>query len=221
MKVFLDYDGTLVDTCEAWLKWINSEFGREFKVDEVDTWDWFNRVEEREKIPVFEWFNKGVYCTEAMEVKHFDGARYFVRELSKEYDVTILTATHCESLIEQKDLHIKKIFGDIQIIHDFKKEDYASNNGNKNVLVDDKEENCIKFADNGGISILFNHDCRYSYVNNKNLYPGVLYASSYDEVLSILEGLDRKHEITIPSTQTGEMEEDGLRYAMKTSCASC
>ena len=133
MKVYVDFDGVLLDTDCV----IDSEFDgigerREF----VKNYDWFKLMRDDLIIKdAFTYINNSIYS---------------VNLLSK-------ISSMCEGQAKIKYLRAKKVNIDINLVPTLiNKCDVVSAKGN--VLIDDKLVNLDSWSDKGGISIFFNQD---------------------------------------------------------------
>ena len=185
MKVFIDYDSTLVDFLDKWILYINDTEGTNISIDDVTYWEYFRDLNVNTKkyfinrVP----YSSGKYCTIPL-----DGAVEFFKNINSLYDTTILTVTRDEVNKELKNQHIYKHFNTSKIIHESYKVKYATDEDDKpNVLIDDKLETCLSWIANGGVAILFNHNNRYKYNTYKVGVKNLFYVSNYDEILPILQ----------------------------------
>jgi len=185
MKVFVDYDSTLVDFLDKWISYINDTEGTNISIDDVTYWDYFRDLKVNakkyfiKKVP----YSSGKYCATPL-----DGAVEFFKTVNSLYDATILTITRDEVNKELKNQHIYKHFNTSKTIHESHKVKYATDeNGKPNVLIDDKLETCLSWVANGGVAILFNHNNRYKYNTYKVGFKDLFYVSNYDEILPILQ----------------------------------
>ena len=133
MKVYVDFDGVLLDTDSV----IDSEFDgvgerREF----VKNYDWFKLMRDDLIIKdAFRYINNSIYS---------------VNLLSK-------ISSMCEGQAKIKYLRAKKVNIDINLVPTLiNKCDVVNAKGN--VLIDDKLVNLDSWSEKGGISIFFNKD---------------------------------------------------------------
>ncbi len=195
MNLYFDYDSTLNDLTHTWVDWINFSFGTDYSIKDVDTWEWFYDLEHIHGVPTFDWFKEQIPYdrSKAFSSKPIAGAVELIKQvkaLSYE-DIIILTATHCNSLIDNKDKHISHFFGDICVKHTDKKHHYAYNYGENtsNVLLDDKPQACVDWVENGGVAMLFTNNGDYTYAKTDFKHKNLHIVDNYDEVFSILGAL--------------------------------
>lgn len=148
MKVFLDFDGVLLDTESA----IDKEYaGVGNRHDFVKNYDWFKLMRD-----------------ELIINNAFD---YIKRSI---YDVSLLSkiSSICEGQAKIRYLREKNVCIDINLVPTLiDKCDVVSANGN--VLIDDKVSNLDKWSEHGGISIFFNKDLKNIDINGviNSKYP--------------------------------------------------
>lgn len=180
MKIFVDYDSTLNDMSYAWVAWINKTYGVEFTDKDVTHWEWYKDLPH----DAFKWFKDGVAFNEILPLPD---SQEFFKDINKNHEVKILTASHA-NMLEPKNEHILKYYGTCDVIHEHKKWKHAVDI--TTLLIDDRPLNCIKWVEAGGVAILFNHDGRYEYANTAYKHALLLKVRSYEEIKLILEEIE-------------------------------
>lgn len=148
-KIFIDCDGVILDTWDL----IYSKYQEVYKITELDDnkllkvmddLGWYRIINDSEVIN--DSINK-------------------IKELSKKYDVTIVTKVVAEDEKKEKDIFFKKNGLDkvVYVSYEGKKIDKVLAKGN--ILIDDTVKNLDEWNEEGGISIFFNR-----YLNNKDGY---------------------------------------------------
>ncbi len=226
MKLFYDYDSTLNNLTEKWVEWINHTFEKDIKLADVDTWEWFYEMSKKHDLDVFKWFEDQVPydTTKDFSTEPIDGAIEFVEESRSktQHKITVLTATHCHSLIDMKDKHIEHFFGDVGITHTDNKHHYAYNYSKNipNILLDDKPQSCVDWVENGGIAILFTKDKEYTYAQTNFEHERLFVLDNYEQVLELVDKVANNIEkVPVPkgkklfdSNGLKEMEEGDIAY---------
>ncbi len=193
MQLFYDYDSTLNNLTIDWITWINHEFGMDLTIGDVDTWEWFYDMEKNNQVAVFQWFKDMIPydITKPFSTRPIDGAIDFVNDsrAKTQHKITVLTATHCHSLIDLKDKHIEHFFGDVNVKHTDKKHHYAYNYEKNiaNILLDDKPQSCIDWVKNGGIAMLFTNNKQYTYTKTDFEHPSLYRTDSYEDALALVD----------------------------------
>ncbi len=135
MKVFLDFDGVILDTDGA----VDLEFdGNGSRRDFIKNYDWFKLM--RDDLIINRAFD------------YIKSSKYQLNLLSK-------ISSMCEGQAKIKYLREKGVNIDINLVPTLiNKCDVVSASGN--VLIDDKIVNLDSWSDRGGISIFFNKDLK-------------------------------------------------------------
>jgi len=201
MKIFLDYDGTLVNLIEDWVLWINKTYQTNFSIGDVTTYDWFLDVrKDGHKRDVFSYFdNNAPYLLSSGDItRPISGSQDFVSSLQNidEIEVSILTATHDPQLEQTKDKHITYFYGgSIPIIHEKKKEKYATCDITQkgSILIDDNPTHCLDWAKCGGIALLYTRDGDYSYSVLPKKHPSIIPVNNYNEAFEAIARLQKQY----------------------------
>jgi len=190
MTIYVDYDSVLNNMSHAWLKWLNYEYDKTYRIQDVDRWSWFSDMQKDKttKVNPYDWLNKGIaFGGGNYECKPLEGSIDFFNLVSEEYNTVILTATTHKDNIPIKNDHISKYYQTTAVIHENDKWKYSVNEyAQPNVLIDDRLSNCLMFAAKGGYAILYNHNNEYEYSRMFRNMEGIFIATSYDEVTNIL-----------------------------------
>ena len=148
MKVFLDFDGVILDTDSA----IDLEFdGNGSRGDFIKNYDWFKLM--RDDLIINRAFD------------YIKNSKYSVNLLSKFCSI-------CECQAKIKYLRKNEVNIDINLVPTLiNKCDVVSAFGN--VLIDDKVSNLDSWSERGGISIFFNKDSKDTDIHGvrNTLYP--------------------------------------------------
>lgn len=172
MKIYLDYDSTLVNFVDVWIDLINEKTEDQISLDEITLFhhpilskhDWLFL-----KYPIYD------------HVIPFDGAIDFVQTLQKHHDVTILTHITDPDGGLVKIPHIRKYFGDVPIICTGDHKHLFTGDG---LLIDDGIHNIQGHVSTHNTpAILFNHLNRYNYIPREVKSP-IIYTTSYEEILT-------------------------------------
>lgn len=188
-EVFLDYDSMLNDLSYSWLRWSNVQFDTNYCVSDVDNWYWWNNTHPKE---CFDYFKIAYDINHEHAVQPLPRSVEFFETVMNSFGAKILTSTYDdEELRRMKNHHIQHHYGATDVIHEHNKFIHAHS---KAVLVDDRDLNVLQWALSGGIAIMYNHNNEYQY-NEKQIiqHDNIYHASSYDEVLVILESLGKAH----------------------------
>jgi len=178
MKIFVDYDSTLVDLIDGWLKWIKKTHGHKIKTEQITEWNWLSNT-HGEAMNDY-WKINGVYNR---DVKPISGAVMFMdalRNLYGEESVFIISASHC-GMENEKAEHAKKHFGidPGYFMHKHEKYRYTSDG----ILIDDAPHYIAQhIRANEKPGILFNYRNRYGWAYLPG-NPLLMRASSYAEAL--------------------------------------
>jgi len=207
MQTFMDYDGTLIFTMHDWVDWINEKEGTSYTISDVLSWDWVTQIQKKLNIDVFSFFDDSEpYKLKETSLQPIPGSLKFlmdINKLSEKYSPKILTATHDDSLKEQKNIHAEHYFPGIEVIHEKDKFKYAicDIENEPCFLFDDKASSCEKWVETGGYGILYTHNGEYPYAKTEMIHPRMKVADTYDEALLFIKEVMKSHQDNkIPST---------------------
>jgi hypothetical protein len=177
MKIFLDYDSTLVNFTDTWVKLINELTNDKIQLHEVDRWG--HPILEKH---TWLFFDYDIYS----HVTPFAGAVDFVRYLHENHDLTILTHTYSQNNMERKRAHIHQYFGaDINIIQTATDKHLFTEGG---ILIDDGWHNVKGHLENTNeIGILFNFENRYAYVPKTVMHWKLYHMTDYQHIIDLIE----------------------------------
>ena len=205
MQTFLDYDGSLVGTMHDWTDWINSHAGTNYTILDVTSWDWVSHIQKDLSFNVFDFFKDAEpYKIKDSSLQPIPGSLIFLREcekLSEKYSPKILTATHDESLREQKDKHSEHHFPGVEVIHEFDKHIYAvDSEGNPCFLFDDKASSCERWVEGGGYAMLYTHNKEYQYAITNIVHDNLKVVDTYEEAIDFMKEVleNRNSQIILP-----------------------
>lgn len=130
-KISFDFDNVLWNFEKNNIKLIKEIYGEDITSAEVLYWDYY-----KDKFPLIvpSWCDWNLY----KQGEFFQGDQDFIKELQKNYEVQIITASAPE-LEVHKDKMIYERYGDLRIVHTREKEKFSKNS----ILVDDALHNCI------------------------------------------------------------------------------
>ena len=179
MKVFIDYDSTLVDILSPWLDWCNAQYLTLYNLSHIDNWYWFNNTFPNP----FGFFDT---CYQDDRLQPIKGSQEFFKWVGDRYPTVILTSTH-KNVQPGKNEHIRRHFGTSSVIHEHDKYKWS---GEGCVLIDDRDWNIVQWVLAGGVGILFGKN---SY-NEDNIvqHERIFICESYEEVKRVL----REQELT-------------------------
>lgn len=184
MKLFIDYDSTLNNMVYAWVKWLNDTYGTAYTIEDVTYWDWFNDIEQN----AFKFFHGGLAFK---LITPLDGSQEFFTHITDRYETHILTSSS-DIMKPHKDKHIKEFYGETSVIHHTDKWEYAVHPDKTCILIDDRPLNCEKFAEEGGIAFLFNHEGRYEYTLSSKQHENLHVVTDYHQIKRHLEKINDK-----------------------------
>jgi hypothetical protein len=200
MKLYIDYDGTLNDMNYSWINWLNFKNNYEtiYTIKAIDSWEWFSTNNEE----CFDWFKNHIpySLNEAYRCRPLKGSQQFYSILKKIFnkDCYILTSPlECfdektnKQLKADKYNHIYHYYKELNVIQDYNKWNYATENSIPNILVDDKVDNCLKFIEAGGKALLFNYRNEYEYNRDSE---DLKVCITYEEVIEQLTTLIKEIE---------------------------
>jgi len=193
-KIYIDYDGTLVDFLKPWL----SEINRLSKQNEIITEN--NENEYKETKDKYRYIYNNILFYK--KVKGFKGSKNFLKELkSNNYYITIITANTSNAQMKSKNKHIKinydKLYNEIIYVFESK----AQKGGKKyeytkdGIFIDDNLtyiEGHLK--NNNTLAIYYNHNGVVDNKENKEKikylkekYKKFRYTENYKEVLNYIK----------------------------------
>jgi len=152
-KIYVDFDGVILDTWEVIIK----KYKEQFKTIEIDE----NKIK---KVMLDIGWNFILDNSEEINNSFKN-----IKEISKKYEVCILTKVNSieEQNSKKKFLQKKGINKICFVPYNSSKTQYA--NPYKNILIDDNLKNLKEWEEKGGISIFFNKNLdNYDSYGNKN-----------------------------------------------------
>jgi hypothetical protein len=195
MKVFLDYDSSINNLIHKWVDWMNHEFSLDFKVRDVSSYNWVLDIGKKHGFDSFAFFDGDLpYLFEEASCSPLPGSISLVDSLRESFrkddgedKLSILTATHDDILIPQKNIHISEHFGkDTSVIHEKNKSIYAvsANKSIRNVIIDDNPDICMEWALTGGYAILYTGEGEYTYsLHPEYNHPNLVVVDTYAQII--------------------------------------
>lgn len=194
-KIFVDYDSTLNNLDDAWVKWVNEKYNQNITRSHIEHWDW---MEDYFGIEANDFFKDPKIYSDDVIVP-ISGSQNFMFSLCYEYgaeNVFIITAS-ANGTTNSKDNHIVEYYNGFgflreNIIHTHDKHEYTK----EGIIIDDAvhqvESHCIN---NNKLGIVFDRDglngwskpCNVDNLFNHNVRNNLRFAYSYDMILNILE----------------------------------
>lgn len=156
MKIYIDFDGVILNTIEVSYKRIREQFGENASIE--DSTSFYRSI------------NWDEFLRECTPINHsIDCLKQIMN--SKKYDVAILT--HVLSLEEEKakQKYLKEYLPKIKYIPvTVPKPKWAAVNCKNSILVDDYSQNLREWQEHGGIAIKFSQkDKEYDFLTIKGL----------------------------------------------------
>lgn len=183
MKIFLDFDSTLVDLHEPYINWLKAEKNIKIKTKDISHWNW---VIEQYGEDTSNYFKiDGIY---EKEVKPISGSQLFIKTLNKLYgkENVFIISNSFKNMVIEKTEYARKNY-DIFInnfIHVEDKWKFTSDG----ILVDDAPHNVVNHTiNNRKPSILFNYRNRYGWAKLKNPISMITTCIGYSDCLNIIE----------------------------------
>jgi len=178
-KLYIDYDSTLNNLGEVWVKWINQKYHTNIRQEDIAHWDWLEEKFGKDANDF--WKDKNIYENDI--VKPIDGAVKLVSDLSMKFDVSIVTSSY-PGTETSKDVHISKYFGKSNIIHEAQKYKVTGDG----VLIDDRRSTIVDHCKmNSKIGIIFTNGDRYTWSKNCcGRHPLMHFAKTYEEIKLLL-----------------------------------
>lgn len=194
MRLWLDCDGVICDSNDAWFRWIRRKLRLDEnmfhgpKVSDMTYWEWVRDKFGEEYMEV--WRTPGFYTN---DVKPYEGVISFVKDYCFKYalPVNFITSSY-PGMEDEKTAWIKKHFGIYtnEIIHCW---DKAERLTEFDILIEDNKNNAWKHVcRNKGLAIQFNFEKRHPYAEfdpEITSHPSVYYATSYEKILDILRSI--------------------------------
>ena len=178
MKIYIDYDNTLINLIDPWILWINNKYNVNFTSNDINCWHFLGEVFGKEANDFWRCEENNPYADKNILQPHH-GATEFLNTIQNQFgknNVTIISSTMEHHQIEKFE-HAQYYFG-------IKKEQFIPVNGHaekhtftKNgILVDDYPLNIMKHVHyNQQKGFVFNYNdsfgwCKkYNFILDKNL----------------------------------------------------
>ena len=226
MVYWNDYDSSVVDSITKWVRWMNETENLSYTVNDVASYDWVVQVGEKHNFNAFAYFDDSMPYKDgvmgAKPIRHSREHLEKIEDLIGKGRVGILTATHDDALIPQKNKHIEKHFGDIMVVHDHNKHEYATVSTLREnllkldiplplpkedegqscplpreviVILDDNPTACEEFVENGGVALLYDHFGTYKFAKTEMSHPKLYLVSTYDEAFDVVATHHKKEQL--------------------------
>ncbi len=187
MKVYLDFDSTLVTLAEEWIKWLKEEKFIKISTKDILHWNWISDT-YGEHVNQF-WKTEGIYKN---KIKPISGSVEFVNILKKIYgfENVIIISNSARNMVDEKIEFAKKHFNIIpnNFLHVEEKWKYTSDG----ILIDDAPHNVISHTKNNSKpAILFNYRNRYGWAKLNSPEKYVTICNGYDKCLEVLNSSKR------------------------------
>jgi len=202
MKIYVDYDTTLVNLIDPWIAWINDTYNVNIVSSDINRWYYLSEVFGKEADDYWK-SEKYNHYTDKDIFKPYDGAVKFFNDLQKRFgdeNIFIVSSTR-DHHIEDKIKHAKYYFGisENNFIPVSKEKYHQTKDG---VLIDDYPLHILEHIyHNQQVGIIFNYQNRFGWCNENNYHLDAMLspfinilkdenfnmAASYDEVLNILK----------------------------------
>ncbi len=207
MKIFVDYDTTLVNLIDPWVQWINEKYNASLQTTDINRWYFLSDVFGREADDFWKsehynhYINRDIY-------KPYEGAKEFFDTLQSKFgrDNIFIISSSRDHHIAEKIEHAKYYFGiEESNFIPVNNQKYAlTKNG---ILIDDYPLHIFEHIHhNNNYGVVFNLDNRFGWGRESNYqldptldeYIHIVQnekfsiAISYDEIISQLNYIQRK-----------------------------
>jgi len=169
MKVYVDYDTTLVNLIDPWVEWINEKYNVSLLADDINRWLFLGEVFGKEANDFWrsEQYN---HYTDKDILQPYDGAVDFFHALQKQFgkeNVIIISST--------RDHHTKEKIEHAQHYFGINKEQFIPVNKEKysftkdGILIDDYPLHVMEHIEyNKQKGIVFNYENRFGWCKQSN-----------------------------------------------------
>lgn len=167
MKLFIDYDTTLVNLIDAWVEWLNRTYSVSLSTDDINRWYFLGDVFGNGANSFWKQQN---HYTDTNILKPFEGAVPFFHEMQKWFgmeNVFIISSTR-DHHTDDKIRHMQYYFGikHSQIILTSKEKFHLTTDG---ILIDDYPLHVIEHVYfNQQPGIIFNHNNSFGWCKEHN-----------------------------------------------------
>lgn len=198
MKIYVDYDTTLVNLIDVWLEWVKEHFHVSFRTMDINRW-YFLRDTIGKKAHWFYQHFGYLSDKEKESIQPFKGAVEFIKNLQDVFgaeNVCILSSTGGDVDRESKISHIKCHFpmlGEEQckLVPHGPKHPYTKDS----VLVDDYSLHVLEHVHyNDSLGFLFNYQNRFGWCrpDNFELDDGSKIADGYQTLKCFYDDVNKK-----------------------------
>jgi 5'(3')-deoxyribonucleotidase len=152
-NIYIDYDSTLNNLCDEWIKWINKKFNTKYTVEDITHWDWFG---DRFGVEAYTFLTTDIFDNDIIKPK--ENSQLFINILKSCYgsDRIFIISDTPNSYQSSKANHIKRHYkiSDSNIIFTKDKHKYTKDG----ILIDDKLENVIDHClHNNKMGVVFSY----------------------------------------------------------------
>jgi 5'(3')-deoxyribonucleotidase len=187
MKVFLDFDNTLVDLAQGWLDWLAKEKYIKVTTKHIKEWDWLSKT-YGEHVNEY-WKTPNIYD----DIIPIPGSITFVEALKRIYgrENILIISNSAKNMIDEKTIFAEKYFKILptNVLHVADKWKYTS----EGVLIDDAPHNVIDHVKaNQTPAILFNYRNKWGWANLKEPVKFVTTCINYADCLTELAKIKKK-----------------------------
>ena len=182
MRIYLDFDSTLVDLVSGWINWLKLEKNIRIMQGDITSWNWISET-FGEDVNDY-WKIKGIYNT----IKPIPGSIEFVTVLKDLYGKeNIFIISHSDvTMKKEKELYAEKHYKTLasNFFHAEKKWEYTSDG----LLMDDAPHNVLGHTrNNNKPAILFNYRNKYGWATLKSPEKGVTICTDYGKCLQVID----------------------------------
>jgi 5'(3')-deoxyribonucleotidase len=169
MKIFVDYDTTLINLIDPWVQWINEKYSVNITTDDINRWYFLGEVFGKEADEFWRSEQYNHYIDKSVLLP-YDGAVEFFYTLQKKYgveNVFIVSSTRDHHVIEKIE-HAQHYFGiDKKRFIAVNKEKF--NVTKDGILIDDYPLHVFEHIEyNQQKGIVFNYENRFGWCKQSN-----------------------------------------------------
>lgn len=183
MKIYLDFDSTLVDFTKGWIDWLKKEKNIKIKAKDIEHWDWISK-HHGEDVNRY-WKTSGIYKN---DIKPIAGSQEFIVILKYLYgeDNIFIISNSARNMEDEKWEYSKKHFNfnPSNFIHVADKFKYTSDG----ILIDDAPHNVVDHVvNNGKPAILFNYRNTYGWGKLEQKHRLITICNTYADCIGVID----------------------------------
>ena len=169
MKIYVDYDTTLINLIDPWVDWVNSSFNVNVKTSDINRWYYLG---EEINPDANNFWKRDNHYVDKQSIKPFSGAIDFFNNLQSSYgkeNVIIISSTR-DHHIDDKINHMQYYFNvaNEQILLSSKEKHIYTQDG---VLIDDYPVHVMEHIHYNNLSgIIFNENRRFGWSRPENYH---------------------------------------------------